>query len=157
MRPRLRKTNKILLMTAARPALRVLVADDTALGTALAAAIDADPELVCVGRVREPLRVAAAATQFQPDLVLLAHLLGGSTTIHEVSQIAARAPGVRILVLSEVSSDILAEEALRRGAAGFLVHDGTVANLLARVRACGGRVPFEEVAAQAGDRWSALV
>ncbi len=144
-------------MTAARPALRVLVADDSALGAALAAAIDDDPELVCVGHVAEPLHVAAAAANVQPDLVLLAHLLGGSTTIHEVSLIAARAPGVRILVLSEVSSDILAEEALRRGAAGFLVHDGNVPNLLGRVRACGGRVPFDEVAPQDGDRWSVSV
>lgn len=157
MRPKLRKTKKFCRMTAARPALRVLVAHDTALGAALAAAIDRDPELVCVGHVAEPLRVAAAAAAAQPDLVLLAHLLGGSTTIHEVSLIAARVPGVRILVLSEVSSDILAEEALRRGAAGFLVHDGNVANLLGRVRACGGRVPFEEVALQDGDRWSASV
>lgn len=143
-------------MTAARPALRVLVADDSALGTALVAAIGADPELVCVGRVEEPLRVAPTAAEVQPDLVLLAHLLGGSTTLHEISLIAARVPGVRVLVLSEVSSDILAGEALRRGAAGFLVHDGNVSHLLGRVRACGGRVPFDEVAVPHGERQGAL-
>ena len=142
-------------MTAARPTLRVLVADDTALGPALAAAIAKDRELVCVGHVTEPLATAARAAETRPDLVLLAHLLGGASTLHEIPLIGARVPGVRVLVLSEVSSDILAGDALRRGAAGFLVHDGSVPHLLARVRACAGRTPLEESASTAG--WQATV
>lgn len=146
-------------MPPVRPALRVLVADDSAVGTALVAAIDSDPELVCVGRVADPVRVAAVAAEVQPDLVLLALLLAGTTTIQSVPVISARVPGVRVLLLSEVSSDILAAEALRRGAAGFLVHDGNVGHLLERVRACGGRMHPDEVVAEAPepDRWSAVV
>jgi two-component system response regulator DesR len=144
-------------MPAARPALRVLVADDSAVGTALVAAIDADPELACVARVADPVRVAAVAAEVQPDLVLLALLLDGSTTIQSVPLIRARVPGVRVLLLSEVSSDILAAESLRRGAAGFLVHDGNVAHLLERVRACGGRTLLDEAAEPEPDRWSAAV
>lgn len=134
-------------MTAPRPTLRVLIADDTALGAALVTALDGDAELACVGRVTEPLGTAGTAAQVRPDLVLLAHLLGGASTLHEIPLIGARVPGVRVLVLSEVSSDILAEEALRRGAAGFLVHDGNVRHLLARIRACGGRGPLDDAGA----------
>jgi two-component system, NarL family, response regulator DesR len=127
----------------ARAALRILVAADAALGTALEAALAGDPELHCVGRVTSVGEVVAEARRHRPDVVLLGHLFGGGASLHVIADLAARLPEARVLVLSEVQSDILARESLRRGAAGFLVHSGNLATLVPRIHACIGRVPAE--------------
>jgi DNA-binding NarL/FixJ family response regulator len=130
-------------MLAARPAVRVLVADAHALGAELERALANDPELVCVGRVAVPSEVAAEARRHRPDVVLLGHLFGGGTTLRLVGELVADLPEIQVLVLSEVASDMFARESLRRGAAGFLVHSGDLRTLLPRIRACIGREPAE--------------
>jgi DNA-binding NarL/FixJ family response regulator len=131
-------------MVPARPALRVLVADDKPLGAALVAALGAGSELACVGRVTRLEDVAEQAERHAADVVLLDCLLGGATALHVVGDLAARRPGTMVLVLSEVASESLARESLRRGAVGFLVHSGHVGTLLPRIRACTGRAPAEQ-------------
>jgi len=137
-------------MPPARSRLRVLVVDDTELGADLAAAIERDPELDCVARATALDAGVRAARDGQPDVVLLRTLVGRSPGLDWIARIAATAPQSRILVLSEVTSELLAQESLRRGAAGFLVHHGNVEALLGRVRASAGRprgdVPVELVA-----------
>jgi DNA-binding NarL/FixJ family response regulator len=130
-------------MVPARPALRVLVADDKPLGAALVTALGTGGELSCVGRVTRLEDVAEHADRHGADVVLLDCLLGGATALHVVGELAARRPETMVLVLSEVASESLARESLRRGAVGFLVHSGHVDTLLPRIRACTGRAPAE--------------
>jgi DNA-binding NarL/FixJ family response regulator len=128
-------------MPSVRPAVRVLVADARALGADLERALAADPELACVARAQSPSEVVAEARRHRPDAVLLGQLFGGATTLQLVGALVADLPHARVLVLSEVASDMLARESLRRGAAGFLVHSGDLHTLLPRIRACIGREP----------------
>jgi two-component system response regulator DesR len=130
-------------MVPARPAVRVLVADDKGLGLELQRALARDPELVCVGRVTELAAVLDEAARLRPDVILLTCLFGGGTTLHVVGNLASALPDCRVLVLSEVASESLARESLRRGATGFLVHSGDVTTLVPRIRACTGRAPAE--------------
>lgn len=126
-------------MQSATPALRVLVADDTALGTDLVAALDRDTEWSCVARVQRLADVLPAVREHRPDLLLLGFLLNGATSLGLLAELAAQAPATQVLVLSDVGSDGLALASLRRGADGFIVHGGDLATLLPRLRACTGR------------------
>jgi DNA-binding NarL/FixJ family response regulator len=130
-------------MPAARPAARVLVADARSLGTELERALEGDAELLCIGRVDRPSEVVGEARRLRPDVVLLGHVFGGAATLHVVGQLTLQQPGVCVLVLSEVASEMFARESLRRGAAGFLVHSGDLRTLLPRIRACLGREPAD--------------
>ncbi len=130
-------------MQPPRPAFRVLVADDTALGAALEAALTEDPDLRCVARVADPTRVAEEAGRHRAEVILLGHLGGGSVSLQILGELVPRVPAARVLVLSEVASDIVARESLRRGAIGFLVHSGDLGTLLPRIRACTGQLPVE--------------
>jgi DNA-binding NarL/FixJ family response regulator len=134
-------------MPAVRPAVRVLVADARSLGTDLERALEGDPELQCVGRVELPSEVVAEARRLRPEVVLLGHGFGGGTTLQVVADLVADGLGLRVLVLSEVGSEMFARETLRRGAAGFLVHSGDLRTLLPRIRASIGRAPAEGVPA----------
>ena len=134
-------------MPAVRPAVRVLVADARPLGTALERALDGDPELQCVGRVERPADVIAAVRRLRPEVVLLGHEFGAGTTLQVVAELVGQRPELRVLVLSEVASEMFARESLRRGAAGFLVHSGDLQTLLPRIRASIGRAPAEGVPA----------
>jgi DNA-binding NarL/FixJ family response regulator len=130
-------------MSSVRTPLRVLVADDRPFGDALVGALAADADLACVARVTDLAAVATDAERHAVDLVLLNPSFTGGTTLHVIGALTERLPRARILVLSEVASESLARESLRRGAAGFLVHSGNVQTLLARIRACAGHAPAE--------------
>jgi DNA-binding NarL/FixJ family response regulator len=132
-------------MVPSRPALRVLVADDKPLGVALQEALDRELEYVCVARVTDIGAVQSEAARHQPDLILL-NLFGGGKILQVVGELVSALPACRVLVLSEVASESLARESLRRGATGFLVHSGDVGTLLPRIRACTGRAPAEAAA-----------
>lgn len=131
-------------MASARTALRVLVVDDRPFGDALQSALAADADLSCVSRVTDLRDVNGAAERHRADVVLLNHLFAGSTLLQVVGDLVERLPGARVLVLSEVASESLAREALKRGASGFLVHSGNVETLLPRIRACTGHAPVNQ-------------
>jgi two-component system response regulator DesR len=130
-------------MVPARPAVRVLVADDRGLGAELQLALARDSEFQCLARITDISAVHAEAARHRPDVILLNHLFGGGKTLSVLGELTATLPDCRVLVLSEVASESLARESLRRGATGFLVHSGDVSTLLPRIRACTGRAPAE--------------
>lgn len=123
-----------------RARLRVLVVVDSAPGAELVAALEEHPELECAGHARTLDEGLALAMRLQPDVVLLGCLVGKVTGLGWIARFAAACTtATRILVLSDVSSELLARESLKRGADGFLVHHDDVAVLIARVLACAGR------------------
>jgi two-component system response regulator DesR len=128
-------------MPSARSTLRVLVVDDRPLGDALLSALADDADLSCVSRVTNLSTVTAEAERHAADVVLLNHLFAGAALLQVVGDLAERLPRIRVLVLSEVASESLARESLRRGASGFLVHSGNVETLVPRIRACTGHAP----------------
>lgn len=128
-------------MASSRSSLRILVVDDRSLGDALLSALAADSDLSCVSRVTDLRKVAAEAVRCAADVVLLNHLFAAGALLQVVGELVERVPGIRVLVLSEVASESLARETLRRGASGFLVHSGNVETLVPRIRACTGLAP----------------
>lgn len=120
--------------------LRILVAEDNAdLRAVLAALLDGENDLCCVGIAGTPDDVLPLARETRPHVVVLDLLLEGGSSLHLIRGLRTALPDVQIVMYSGYGSDVTAREALRRGAAEFVVKSADVEPLLAAVRRVGRR------------------
>lgn len=122
-------------MTPERP-IRILIADDHAvLRAGLRMLIDAQPDMETVGEAEDGLQTLARAQALQPDVILLdisMPRLSGLTILHKLR---ACAPNTRVLVLTMHADEEYLREALRLGAAGYVVKAAADQELLSAIRA----------------------
>lgn len=115
---------------------RVLIVEDQrALAEALQIAIDAQPDLECVGvfgTVEDALPMVDAAG---PDVVLMDIHLPGLDGIEGTKRVRAARPEARVLILTGDATPHLLAAAATAGAAGFLAKDGTLGDVLTAIRA----------------------
>jgi DNA-binding NarL/FixJ family response regulator len=115
---------------------RVLVVEDQrALAGALEIAIDAQPDLDCVGAagtVEDAILLAAA---YSPDVVLMDIHLPDVDGIEGTRRIKASHPEARVLILTGDAAPDLLVAAAAAGAAGFLAKDSTFPDILKVIRA----------------------
>jgi DNA-binding NarL/FixJ family response regulator len=117
--------------------IRVLLADDQALVRAgFRALLDAEPDIEVVGEASDGTHAVRLARQTRPDLILMDIRMPGVDGLVATRQIAGdpTLSGVRIVVLTTFELDEYVGEALRAGAAGFLVKTTTPAELIRGVR-----------------------
>jgi NarL family two-component system response regulator YdfI len=101
--------------------LKLVVADDHALMVeAVKIALDESPEFEIVGVAESGAQVLPVALQTKPDLVLLDLSMPGIDGLRCIQLLRERMPSVKIVVLSGIDSDQMAEEALRLGASAFI-------------------------------------
>jgi DNA-binding NarL/FixJ family response regulator len=118
--------------------IRVLLADDQALVRAgFRALLDAEPDIEVVGEASDGAHAVRLAGQTRPDLVLMDIRMPGLDGIAATRQIAAdpALAATRIVILTTFALDEYVFEALRAGAAGFLVKDTEPVELIRGVRA----------------------
>lgn len=119
------------------PAIRVLVADDQALVRAgFAALLDAQDDIEVVGQAQDGAEALRLATELVPDVVLMDIRMPVLDGLEATRRIAARPAlsGVRVVVLTTFELDEYVFEAIRAGAAGFLVKHTEPADLVRAVR-----------------------
>ncbi len=116
--------------------IRVLLADDHAvLRAGLRLLINAQLDMETVGEAQDGLETLRRAEALQPDVILLDLSMpnvGGLSILHELK---ARVPQGRILVLTMHAEEEYLREALRLGAAGYVVKSAADQELLAAIRA----------------------
>jgi len=118
---------------AARP-IRVLIVDDhRTFAQALSLALGLEPDLL-PRAVSSAAEAAAAMDAEHPDVVLLDVVMPGIDGIEVAQRIAARAGGVRVLVLSEYQDDLLKSRSLRAGALGYLSKNESMERVIEAVR-----------------------
>jgi DNA-binding NarL/FixJ family response regulator len=125
------------MATAFRPRtpLRIVVAEDhDELRRRLADEIDAQPDMLCVGRVAATEQVVRTARQAGADVVVLDLMLEGGNALHLIRDVKHAVPGTRVIVHSGYCGDVLAGEAKRRGASGYVTKSGAVDALLLEIR-----------------------
>jgi DNA-binding NarL/FixJ family response regulator len=117
--------------------IRVLLADDQQLVRGgLRALLDAEADLEVVGEAGDGAEAAKLATELRPDVVLMDIRMPGVDGL-EATRTITGDPGltdVRIVILTTFDHDEYVFEAIRVGAAGFLVKDTEPVDLIRAVR-----------------------
>ncbi|MFC0542735.1 response regulator [Kutzneria chonburiensis] len=117
--------------------IRVLLADDQALIRAgFRALLEHTDDIVVVGEAADGEQAVSLAASARADVVLMDIRMPGVDGLEATRRIADSEDlaGVRVLILTTFESDEYVYEALRAGAAGFVVKDTEPADLVQAVR-----------------------
>ncbi|WP_308203465.1 response regulator transcription factor [Lentzea californiensis] len=116
----------------------MLVVDDQPLFRAgLVALLNASPDLTVVGEAGDGATAAALAESSRPDVILL------DIRLPDLAALKSVAASTRVLVLTTFDLDEYVHEALRLGAAGFVLKESEPARLIAAITAvASGEMQF---------------
>lgn len=106
--------------------LRVIVADDDALGrTLVRAMIGGADSLELVGEARDAEEAVTLAVEAQPDVAILDWMMPKGGGAQAARDMADRCPGVALVALTSSDTEEAAVDMLRAGARSFLVKGGS--------------------------------
>lgn len=110
--------------------VRVLLADDhTLVRAGLRKLLESVPDIEVVGEAADGLAVLALASELRPQLVLMDIAMPGLNGLDAMARLLAAAPGTRVLILSMYQNEEYVRQALRQGAAGYLLKDAAPTEL----------------------------
>jgi DNA-binding NarL/FixJ family response regulator len=121
--------------------IRVGLADDQALvRTGFAALLDAEDDMTVVGQAADGNEAVQLATRHRPDVLLMDIRMPVLDGIEATRRIAGESglAGVHVVILTTFGLDEYIFDALRAGAAGFLVQDTDAGELIRAVRVVAG-------------------
>ncbi|MEV6958363.1 response regulator transcription factor [Streptomyces sp. NPDC051207] len=119
-----------------RPPLRIVLADDERMvRTALRAILSAEPDLEVVGEAADGAEAVSVVRETRPDVVLMDVRMPGTDGIRATERILTTLDDPpRIVVVTTFENDSYVYDALRAGAAGFLLKRADADELVAAVR-----------------------
>jgi DNA-binding NarL/FixJ family response regulator len=116
--------------------IRVLIADDHGVVRAgLRALLVAEPDLQVVGEAASGDEAVRLAVRRQPDVALMDISMPGLDGIEVTRSLAEQVPKVRVLLLTVHEDPALLREALRAGAAGYVIKRAVESELINAIRA----------------------
>ena len=120
--------------------ISVLIADDQGLiRKGLRMLLEAEPDLRVVGEAGDGSQALAQARRLDPDVILMDVRMPGVDGIEATAQLAQGGSRAKILMLTTFNLDEYVYHAMKAGASGFLLKDGTREQLTGAVRAvCTG-------------------
>lgn len=119
---------------------RILIADDhSVLRASLHALLSIEADLEVVGEAADGREVLRLAHELNPDIVLLDLVMPGLDGIEVTRQLKKLLPDIRVLILTVYEDASLASEAIRAGAAGYLIKRAVESELIRAIHAvCRG-------------------
>ena len=125
---------------------RLLIADDHALlRTGMRAMLEAEPDLVVVGEAENGREAVELCQELLPDLVLMDLSMPEMGGIDATRAIKAESPRIGVLVLTAHADQEMLLEAIRAGAAGYVLKGVGPEELVGVVRATlGGESPVDQ-------------
>ncbi|MCP2050108.1 UNVERIFIED_ORG: DNA-binding NarL/FixJ family response regulator [Paenarthrobacter nicotinovorans] len=117
--------------------IRILLADDqTLIRAGFRALLDAEPDMEVVGEAGTGRDAVRLAVQEKPDVILMDIRMPDEDGLAATRRILGNAnlAGTRIIILTTFELDEYISEAVRAGAAGFLVKDTEPTELIRAVR-----------------------
>jgi DNA-binding NarL/FixJ family response regulator len=119
--------------------IRVLIADDHQLFRAgVRAVLQGMAGVDVVAEAGDGREAVALAERHRPDVALLDIGMPGVNGLEAAARLAEECPGVRVVILSMHATEQYVSQALRVGAAGYLLKESSPAELEAAVRAVAG-------------------
>jgi DNA-binding NarL/FixJ family response regulator len=115
--------------------IRTLLADDQALVRGgLRAMLEAKPDIEIVGEAADGIEAVEQARLRRPDLVLMDIRMPRMDGIEATRRLMAAADAPKVVILTTFDADEYVYEAMRAGAAGFLLKDTPPARLAEGIR-----------------------
>jgi DNA-binding NarL/FixJ family response regulator len=115
--------------------VKVLICDDQAIvRDGLELLLKLEPDIEILGVARDGEEAVALAARLAPDLILMDLKMPGMNGVEATRRICAAQPGVKILVLTTFDDDAWVFDAIRAGAAGYLLKDTPREKLVEAVR-----------------------
>lgn len=132
----------------------VLADDHHIVRQGLRALLEAEPDFRVIGEAGDGLEAASLVERLQPDVLVLDLAMPGLSGLETARNVRRRAPRTRVLILSMHADEAYVLEALRNGAAGYILKNSSPADLVLAVRevAAGRRYlgpPLSEYAIEA--------
>jgi two-component system response regulator NreC len=116
--------------------IRILIADDHAVvRSGLRALLRADPELEVVGEAEDGTETLRLAETLHPDLVLLDITMPPENGIKTAQRLKETHPELVVLILTMHEDEGLLHEALRAGAAGYVIKRAEESEILQAIHA----------------------
>ncbi|RSN70307.1 DNA-binding response regulator [Actinomadura sp. WAC 06369] len=120
---------------ARESATRILLADDHALiRRGLRVILDAEPDMTVVAEAGDGAEAISAIAATEVDLAILDIAMPRMTGLQAAREIAARFPGVKMLMLSMYDNEQYLFEALKAGASGYVLKSVADRDLLNAIR-----------------------
>jgi DNA-binding NarL/FixJ family response regulator len=118
----------------------VLADDHGVVREGLRAVLGAEADLRVIGEASSGLEATRLVERLEPDVLVLDLMLPGLGGLEVTRQIRKRSRKTRVVILSMHANEAYVLEALRNGAAGYVLKDASAAELIKAVReAVAGR------------------
>src|SRR6185436_4420638 len=115
--------------------IRVLVADNQVLmRTGIRALLQKLPELDVVGEAGDGREALRLIRQHEPDLVLMERVMPKLNGLEVTARVTKELPKIRVIILSLDAAGEYVRQALRSGAAGYLLKNASVEELQTAVK-----------------------
>ena len=113
----------------------ILLADDhQVVIDGLKALLGGEPDMQVIGQATDGLEVLPRVLELKPDVLVLDLMMPGLNGLEVARQVRERAPATRVIVLSMHSNDAYVVEALRNGAAGYVLKQAEARALVDAIR-----------------------
>lgn len=114
--------------------ITILLADDHQLvREGLRALLEARPDCFVVGEAADGLEVFGLVEHLKPDVLILDLMMPGLNGLEIIRQVSEQVPETQILILSMHADQLYVLEALRNGAAGYVLKETDSATLMEAV------------------------
>lgn len=118
---------------------QILLADDhQVIIDGLKALLSGEPDMEVIGQATDGLQVLPKVLELKPEIVVLDLMMPGLGGLEVARQLRERAPATRVIILSMHSNDAYVVEALRNGAAGYVLKTAEARALVDAIRAVRG-------------------
>ena len=129
--------------------MRILIADDHGIvRSGVKLLLDRQPDIEVVAEAEDGVEALEQAVRLKPDVAVLDVSMPRMTGLQATHEIKQQSPDTQVLILSMHDDERYLFEALRAGAAGYVLKRAADQDLVDAVRAAGRGEPFLTASAQ---------
>jgi two-component system response regulator NreC len=112
----------------------VLADDHHVVRQGLRVLLEAQPDFQLVGEAGDGLEAVQLTERLKPDVLVIDLMMPSLNGLEGTRQVSQRSPHTRVVILSMHANEAYVLEALRNGAAGYVLKDSSAADLVHAVR-----------------------